>query len=224
MLKKVRHMENSAFATPAFVFIVFGITELFGFSGLLSVIVFGLTLGNIGYFISSLASKHQVLYELLEPQALSKREKSIFSETVFLFQTFFFIYVGLSLNFTSGALIITGAVIVLFIFMARIASVSMSVPKDISTFNASIMAITAPRGLATAVLALIPLQRGLEGGQFVQELTWMVVFGSIVMTSLLVFLLYNVRGVRTIYARVLPEFTADNTCNDALPTTPSKAR
>jgi NhaP-type Na+/H+ or K+/H+ antiporter len=50
------------------------------------------------------------------------------------------------------------------------------------------MAVMAPRGLAAAVLASLPLQQGIAGGDLIQNSTYAVVLFSILFTSVLVFL------------------------------------
>ena len=52
------------------------------------------------------------------------------------------------------------------------------------------MMITAmgPRGLATAVLATIPLQRGMAGGEWIQSTLFAVIPITIFVTAVLVFL------------------------------------
>lgn len=46
----------------------------------------------------------------------------------------------------------------------------------------------APKGLAAAVLASLPLQQGVPGGELIQNSTYAVVLFSVILTSLLVFL------------------------------------
>jgi potassium/hydrogen antiporter len=48
------------------------------------------------------------------------------------------------------------------------------------------MSAIVPKGLAAAVLATIPLQRGIVGGEFIMNLTFSIVLFSIVFTSVLV--------------------------------------
>jgi len=50
-----------------------------------------------------------------------------------------------------------------------------------------------PKGLAAAVLASIPLREGIAGGDIIQNVTYAVVLFSIVLTSLLTFLLTGTR-------------------------------
>jgi len=46
----------------------------------------------------------------------------------------------------------------------------------------------APKGLAAAVLASIPMQRGVPGGEAIQNVVYAIILFTIVLTALLVFL------------------------------------
>jgi potassium/hydrogen antiporter len=205
-LNKVHNIKNSAFATPAFVFIIYGITEALGFSGLISIIIFGIVLGNMPLIISSLKEQHKFFYAVFHPQPLSARELSFFSEIVFLIKIFFFVFIGTSLNFENFSILALGLLLTIFIFVIRIPSVILSVPKLTPKFDASIISVTVPRGLAAAVLALIPLQKGLEGGQLIQDITYSVVFFSVFLTSTMIFLIYNTK-LRNFYEILFPGFS-----------------
>ena len=60
----------------------------------------------------------------------------------------------------------------------------------------------APKGLAAAVLAALPLQYGVVGGEVIRDTTYMVVLISITLTALLV-MLYPLPRVQNIYGRAL---------------------
>ena len=55
-----------------------------------------------------------------------------------------------------------------------------------------------PRGLATAVLATLPLQMGLEGGEWIQEALFAVIPISIFLTAMGVFVSENEKIGRTL--------------------------
>jgi potassium/hydrogen antiporter len=74
LLNKVRHMQNSIFATPAFVFVVFGMVEALDLSGLVAAIAFGITLGNIPFLQRWLQERHHVLQAMLHPLSLNRSE------------------------------------------------------------------------------------------------------------------------------------------------------
>jgi potassium/hydrogen antiporter len=206
LLNTVHNIKNSSFSTPAFVFMIYGITELLGYSGLIAVIAFGILLGNIPLIISSLKEKSRFFYTFFHPQPLSSRELSFFCEVVFLIKIFFFIYIGISLNFDNLSILVLGFLLAVAIFLIRIIAIIISVPKSTPKFDASIISVAAPRGLAPAVLALIPIQKGLAGGQIVQDTAYSVIFFSIFFASILIFLIYNTRA-RKFYEKILPGFT-----------------
>ncbi len=205
LLNKVHNIQNSAFSTPAFVFIIYGIAETMQLSGLIAVIAFGIVLGNIPALISSIREKHKFLHSILHPQPLSTKELSFFREVVFLIKIFFFVFIGISLNFNDLTIIMIGLLLVIIVFAVRVFVVLFSIPRSTLKFDASIMSVTIPRGLAAAVLALIPLQRGIEGGVLVQDIVYSVIFFSILFTSILIFLLHNT-GLTKIFEKFFPDF------------------
>ena len=74
----------------------------------------------------------------------------------------------------------------------------MTVRKSIPARDASIVAIMVPKGLAAAVLATVPLQEGVLGGELIESVTYGVVLSSIVFTSVMLLLLEKM-GLSTLY-------------------------
>ena len=185
LLNRIHAIKNAMFTTPAFVFVIFGIVEVLGFSGAIAALAFGVTIGNIEsirfpVFKNSPSS---------EPVGLTKTEKVFFSEVAFLLKTFFFVYLGISLELISGWPILLVLILTMLAFILRIPAVKVSVSKSIPVKDTSIMAIMVPKGLAAVVLASIPFQQGVIGGELIQNITHGVVLLSIVMTALLILLL-----------------------------------
>jgi len=187
ILNEIRIVKNSIFTTPAFLFVVFGITELMGFSGVISTLSLGITLGNIELFNLSFLKKHFPS----EPIKLNEVEKTFLSEVVFLFKTFFFIYMGICLELNHVGIIFLGGILALFIFILRIPVIRFCISRETTVSDASLMAMMTPKGLVSAVLAAIPLQRGVEGGETIQMLVYSIIFFSIIFMSLLIFFLKN---------------------------------
>lgn len=184
LLHRVRTLQYSIFTTPAFVFVLYGVVEMLGYSGAIAALAFGFALGNTELFYIPLIKK----YVPGEPIALNETEKVFFAEAVFLIKTFFFVYVGLSIKLDDPWSVYYGFLLALSIFLLRIPVVRVSVQKSIRRTDAGLMAVMVPKGLAPAVLASIPLQRGIEGGEFIQNTTYAVVLFSIVLNSVLIFL------------------------------------
>jgi NhaP-type Na+/H+ or K+/H+ antiporter len=189
ILRRIHTMKNAMFTTVAIVFALFGLVETLGFSGAIAALAFGITIGNIESiklpkFGKPLAGN---------PVGLSETEKAFFTEASFLLKTFFFIYLGISLQFSSTGIILIGILITFIAFALRIPAVKIAVGRSVSTKEASLMSVMIPKGLAAAVLASIPAQAGIIGGELIRDVTYMVILISIVATSVMIPLLERTR-------------------------------
>jgi cell volume regulation protein A len=197
LLNRIHAIKNAMFTTPAFVFVIFGITELMGFSGAIAALAFGVTIGNIENIrfpvFKTLTAK--------DPVGLNQTEKVFFSEVAFLLKTFFFIYLGISLELISTHLIIVGVVLTALAFAVRLPVVRF-VNRNLPPKEASVMAVMVPKGLAAVVLASIPLQQGIAGAEVIKDVTYGVVLFSILLTSFLVILLERTK-LSNLYAWAL---------------------
>ena len=198
LLNRIRAIKNAIFTTPAFVFVIFGVVETLGFSGAIAALAFGITIGNIETIRFPIFKTLTVK----EPVGLTETEKVFFSEVAFLLKTFFFVYLGISLELISGWLMVVGLVLTTVAFVLRIPTVKLSVRKSMAPKDVSVMAVMVPKGLAAVVLASIPLQQGVIGGEMIENITYGVVLFSIVFTSFLVLLLEKTK-LSDLYAWVL---------------------
>jgi Na+:H+ antiporter len=178
---------KSIFITPAFVFIVFGFVSLLGFSGAIAALALGVTLGNLYYFKAE--NILPFLGENITQVELTPIEKEFFAQLVSLLKTFFFIYIGISIHFSNMEIIYLGAIITIAIYVIRIPIVWATIPRHIPKADAAIVAVMEPKGLAAAVLAALPLEAGIAAGQAIQDTTYIVIFFSILICSVMVFLL-----------------------------------
>lgn len=206
MLNRIRDLKNAIFTTPAFVFIIFGVVEMMGYSGYVAALAFGITLGNIELVNFTFLRK----YLPHEPISLNETEKIFFSEVVFLLKTFFFVYVGLSFQRIDDTWILyLGAIITVAIYVLRILVTRISLGKSTHKADASIIAVMIPKGLAAAALAAIPLQQGFADGELIQNLTYAILLFSIVLTSILTFLIGTTK-LSDIYGWIFSGFGASN--------------
>lgn len=196
MLAKVRTLKNSMFTTPAFVFVVYGISELLGFSGAIAALAFGISLANIDLFPMRYIRK--IRKEGL--QTFNDSERQFFSEIVFLLKTFFFVFIGVSIRFSDIWTMLLGGLLTVVVYIIRIPTVKFSVRQPLPTMDLTLMATMVPKGLAAAVLAAIPMQIGMPSGELVRDLVYAVILTSIVFTSVLVPMLEKVTAIRTFYA------------------------
>jgi cell volume regulation protein A len=184
-LNRIRHVKNTMFTTAACVFVIFGLVEMLGFNGPIAALVFGITLGNLKpmqfpFFKSALR---------MESAGLTDMERVFFGEIAFLLKTFFFVYLGISLELISSQLIILGLSLAVIVFLLRILTVKFTVSKSAPAKDASFIAVMAPRGLTAIVLASIAFQQGILGGELIKNLTYGIVLFSVVITSIFVLLI-----------------------------------
>ncbi len=206
VLDRVRHVKNSILTTPAFVFIVYGLNEWLGFSGAIAALAFGISMANI----DSMYNNGTLIKKLFktEPAKLNETEKQLFSEVVFLLKTFFFIYIGISIKLDQFMPILIGFIITLVLFAMRILIVKISAHKEKSTLpveDKMFMSGIVPKGLAAAVLATIPLQKGITDGEMIQNIVFAVILFSILFTSILMPVMEKDNAVSRFYKRCLSE-------------------
>jgi NhaP-type Na+/H+ or K+/H+ antiporter len=202
VLHKIRNIKNSIFTTPAFVFIIYGLSELLGYSGAISALAFGIGLANTDLIKGTALSK----FFTKEPDSLNETERILFGEAVFLLKTFFFVYIGVSMQLTEWVPILIGFVITLILYLIRIPIVRASMPiSDVNNPNQDLifMSSIVPKGLAAAVLATIPMQQGIAGGELIKDIVFSVILFSIVFTSVLIPLIEKSEGLRNFYTNSL---------------------
>ncbi len=182
LLGRIRTLKNSMFTTPAYLFVVYGVAEQLGFSGAIAALTFGLSLANIDRFpVKYIQKIHGSGLD-----SFNENEKQFFSEMVYLLKTFFFVFIGLSMQLDNFWALLLGLGISCLIYLVRIPVVRFAVRDALPTMDLAIMATMVPKGLAAAVLASVPLQTGMAQGEMIRDLTYAVVFISILFTSLLV--------------------------------------
>ncbi len=198
VLGKVRDFPNTISSTLAYVFIVYGATEFLGFSGAIAALALGITLTNFEKFglhrISSIESN-------IEP--LSEMDLVFYREAVFLLKTYFFVYLGISIHFGAAELVLIATAMVLLVYLMRLVLTRMVFRNESYALrDAAITSMLAPKGLAAAVLAALPLQYGVVGGEVIRDTTYMVVLVSITMTAVLV-MAYPMGVMQRLYGRAL---------------------
>lgn len=185
LLQKIRTFKNSMFLTPAYLFIVYGLTEYMGFSGAIAILSVGITIANMEFFHFKFLERFQKGREL----KLTSPEKAFVSEIVFVLKTFFFVYIGISIPFNNYIALITGLAITLILLVMRIFVSKYFSPKTANGFDKSIISIMIPKGIAAAVLASIPQQMGLPQGEMIKYVVYATVLFSILLCSVLIFVI-----------------------------------
>lgn len=186
ILDKIREIKYSVLTTPAFVFILFGINEWMGYSGAIAALAFGIGMANIDGIYDGLL--HKVFKK--RPANLNDTERALFSELVLLLKTFFFVYVGMSIQLNAWQPIIIGLAITVMLFILRIPVVKLAISKkDLIPHNEiRYMSAIDPKGLTAAVLATqaIAYIPDMEVGFFIRNIVFSVILFSIIINSILI--------------------------------------
>jgi NhaP-type Na+/H+ or K+/H+ antiporter len=199
VLGKVRDFPNTISSTLAYVFIVYGVTEQLGFSGAIAALALGITLTNFEQF--GLTRIQSLSNQTIVP--LNEIDRVFYREAVFLLKTYFFVYLGISIHFGAAHLALVALAMTVLVFVMRTGLTRFVYRDPVYTLrDSAITSMMAPKGLAAAVLAGLPLQYGVAGGEIIRDTTYMVVLVSIALCALLV-AVYPLSGMRKFYARAL---------------------
>ena len=177
MLEKLKRKPNSYMLTLAVLMLAFVVASLLQGSGAIAALFFGLIIGN-----SKPIAK---LMKFRTTVSIDDNVRAFHCQISFLIRSFFFVFTGMLFAFSSFSSVIFGLLITFVFLGIRIVVVRMATIK--SDFNKSVknlMTIMFPRGLAAAVLATLPLTMGIPNSQPFPEISFIVIFSSIIITTI----------------------------------------
>ena len=178
--KALLKLFDMPFATEAWSLLTYGCIEVFDLNGPIGILAFGFALANLNLMPSSLGN-------LLNLKPVSENEMSLLKEISFLLRTFFFLYLGMLIQISSLNILVLAILLTLLMFATRYIAVRLVFSsKKFPYFDALVAVGMGPRGLACAVLATLPLQKGYVHGEFIQNLIFYIILISILSTSLVV--------------------------------------
>ncbi len=203
LLKNIRSIKNSMFTSLAFVFILYGFVEGIGYNGGIATLMFGIMLGN-SETINSNKFFRKIF--IITTTNLTENERNFFGEIVFIMQTYFFVYVGINIQFGNLWTYLIGLMAVAIIIIYRPLVTKLFAPRGLDLRDLTTLSIMAPKGLVPAVLASIPLQLGIVNGERIQDLGYSIVLFSIIISSFLVIAYNNDPLIFTrVYKRKRPD-------------------
>jgi potassium/hydrogen antiporter len=176
--------------TLGFLFLLhFTVEELHG-SAPLAVLMFGMMLANMHVIAGWVGLRARDLFGIdirAEQFAIHEFMKNITEELSFLIRTFFFVYLGLLLDFRAMTPLIgiSGLVVVLLLLGSRWLAVrAIRRQSRLSSGELYLVITMMPRGLATAVMAFLAVQQRMEGADLFPLYAFMViVLTNILMTA-----------------------------------------
>jgi len=185
IINRFPDLKSTKFSTPAFLLILYGITEYLNFSGPLTALSFGIAIGNLKYF------EPRFLEKIIPDQAiiLPVEERSFFSELVFLLRIFFFLFIGMSIQIDRLDWLMWGSAMTFALCVARLLYVPLVVPKSTPLLDKAVISSMIPKGLGAAVVATLPFQSGVANGDIIQAICFSIILFSTVFTVLFFFLI-----------------------------------
>lgn len=178
--KMLLKLFDMPFATEAWSLFTYGCIELFELNGPIGILAFGFALANLNLLPS-------VMGGLFNLKPVTENEMSLLKEISFLLRTFFFLYLGMLMKFSATNIFILAVLLTALMIVTRYIAVRLVCsPKKYPVMDALVAVGMGPRGLACAVLATLPLQRGYIHGEFIQNLIFYIILISIITTSLFV--------------------------------------
>ena len=188
ILEKIRKFPNTIFTSLAFIFLLYGLSEILGYSGPISVLIFGVVLANSKKIPLSIVQKFGADH-LTEFTSI---EKTLFSEVIFLVKTFFFNFLGMSIQFGNSKILFIGILLTILIYGGRLLLSRLLISRETPISEAAMISFIIPKGLAAAVLAEVPMHMGLPmevESTFIEirAVVYMVILFSILVTSFLIY-------------------------------------
>ena len=206
ILEKVRKFPNNIFTSLAYLFILYGLCEKLAWNGPLCILIFGLILANAKQIPLSIL-KGFGTNKLAEFTAL---EKTLFSEVIFIVKTFFFIYLGISIEFGNMGYLLIGLIITIAIYIVRLFITKFVITDDFTFRSAKLISFIIPKGLAAAVLAEYPIHlKAIQESpnlivfQDLRAIVFAVVLFSIILSAVLI-IFENNTGLNKMYKKILP--------------------
>ncbi|HEX5112765.1 MAG TPA: cation:proton antiporter [Saprospiraceae bacterium] len=209
IINRIPTLKTTSFSTPAFLFILYGITEYLNFSGPLAALSFGIAIGNLPYFEPRLLERIIPNQSIILPEA----EKDFFNQIVFLLRIFFFVYIGIRIQVNRLDWLLWGSLITLALFVIRIVVVRIISLRKEPLLDKAVMSIMIPKGLGVAVIATLPLQNNYFDGIIIQSICFSIILFSTLYCVGLFFLVKNnflLPVYRLIFGRDLPAESADS--------------
>jgi cell volume regulation protein A len=192
LLPRIAHEPYRYMVTLGAILLTYFASEILGGSGAISALMFGITLAN--------ASGIQKLVRRSSNEVVDESFRRFESEMVFLIKAFFFVYLGLIVRLTNISLIVLGIIISAIILLVRFVAVVMSVAGSELLKEIGPMTLIYGRGLAAAILSVLPVQYALPRAQFYPPVTLTVIVVTALITSV---------GATVIKQRKITDLPAD---------------
>lgn len=174
---KERLYRHNYMLTFSCLLLLYSFIEFVDGSGAIAALVFGLVLGN--------ASQLQKMLKLKQKIKLDQKVVEFNSQVSFFVKTSFFALIGLMLFIETGTLLVSIAIVAAITLVRPIAVWLGTIRENIPKKDKAIINGLIPRGLAAAVLAILPASYGIPGTEVFSGIVFTVIIASIGITTVL---------------------------------------
>ncbi len=168
--------KHNYMITFAYLLLLYAVVEFVGGSGAISALMFGLMLGNSVEITNMLKLRKTVL---------DRKVKEFNSQVSFFVKTFFFALIGFLIVFEPIAMVVGTALAIIVLcvrpFAVKIATNGQRIPEN----EKELMNFMIPRGLAAAVLAVLPSSMGVPGTELFSKIVFMTIIMTIGITTVM---------------------------------------
>jgi potassium/hydrogen antiporter len=183
-LKRVSNMPFSYILTLGVVLAGYAGSETLGGSGVLTVLLLGLILGNEREILKFLKQNIDTAPDEGKlTLCVSNGLKRFESEIAFLISTFFFVFLGIIATVSSVTILVAGIALSFIMLAVRYGAVWLTTLRSSLSKERGMLTVILTRGLATAVLATLPAQLGLAYGDIFVDIAIVVIVTTAIMAT-----------------------------------------
>ena len=179
IVSKILKKNKSYMLTIAYLLLLYTVTEYLNGNGAIATLFFGLVLRNSKKLTALIKGENAI-------SVTSPTEQLFYSQISFFLKTFFFVYIGILLDFSNLKALIIGAIIAIAIMLLR--NSTSFIAKNFMPYDKKIMNSIFARGLAAAVLAQLAIQHNLQNAELIAKITFSVIMFTIIFSSVRIFL------------------------------------
>ena len=196
VLYKLSHYVKSYMITIGFMLLIYGLTEYIGSNGAIACLAFGIMLGNADKIFKA-------FHNVENGAAIKGPELFFYAEVSFAIKSFFFVYLGILLQFKNVVPYLIALAIVVGLYLVRPVS-TLTLGRGVSPKDKAMVDGLVPKGLAAAVLAQLPAQMGIPGTELFADVVLSVILITILASTVFVFLVEKnmFGGITSWYSRL----------------------
>ncbi len=188
VLLKIKKETFAYMLTIAVLLLSYYASEYLGGNGALTALLFGIVLGNEKEIFRII---HRDVKEIAIDESMIRFE----SELAFLIRTFFFVYIGLTINITNYMTIVYGIIISILLLLMRISATFFATIGSSLKNERQTIIVVLSRGLSEAVLSVLLLEYGLPYSTMFQNIAFTVIIITNILCTIGIYTLTKRRKI-----------------------------